>query len=345
MTKFRVLLVLYFLGAALHPYAQIGGTTVFSSLNIYGSARIAALGGNSISIKDSDINLVAANPALIDSSMNGHLALSYVNYFEGINFGYAAYARNLGSKKLTMAATFQYINYGQMTELDGLGNEIGQFNAGDYTLITGMAYRMDSLWTLGANWKNVYSSLAGFTSYATAIDLGAVYHKAAKNFTAAFVLRNAGIQLVSFNDSVREKLPVELQMAFTKRPRHAPFRFSVIVENLQRWNLQYDDPNARIVTDPVTGEVIEDNRWVFGDNLMRHIVFGTEFLLSENFHIRFGYNYRRRQELQMPDKPATAGMSFGVGMNVKRFNISYGRAIYHAAGPSHHLSISTRLHG
>lgn len=344
MTANRLLIIFLACFAPVSLFAQLGGNAAFTSLNIYGSARVAAMGGNVISIKDGDINLVVANPALIDSTIHGKLALSYVDYFDGINFGYASYARKLKNPKTAISTTFQYISYGQMAELDGLGNEIGQFNAGDYSLITGIGHQVDSLWSIGANWKNIYSTLGSYQSYATAFDFGATYQKASKNFSAGFVLKNVGIQVVTFNDSVREKLPVELQMGISKRPRHAPFRFSVTFENLQKWNLRYEDPNTRVVTDPVTGEVIEDNTWEFGDNLMRHVVIGTEFLLSDNFQLQVGYNYRRRQELKLADKPATAGLSFGVGLRLKRFAISYGRAVYHAAGPSNHLTFSVRLH-
>ena len=135
-----------------------------------------------------------------------------------------------------------------------------------------------------------------------------------------------------------------MQIGICKRPRHAPFRFHLIASNLQKWDLTYTNSNAAVVTDPVTGQVIETKaKFEFGDKLMRHMTIGTEVLLGENFTINIGYNYRRRQELKMPDRPATAGVSFGFGMKVKKFNLSYGRAIYNASGPSNHLTISTQL--
>jgi hypothetical protein len=88
---------------------------------------------------------------------------------------------------------------------------------------------------------------------------------------------------------------------------------------------------------------VQKAKFEFGDKLMRHMVVGTEILLGPNFNIRLGYNYLRRQELKLADKPATSGISFGLGMKIKRFNLSYGRAIYHVAGPSNHLTLSTDL--
>jgi hypothetical protein len=42
-------------------------------------------------------------------------------------------------------------------------------------------------------------------------------------------------------------------------------------------------------------------------------------------------------------KPATVGFSWGIGIKVNRFTISYSRATYHLAGGTNQISISTNL--
>jgi hypothetical protein len=76
---------------------------------------------------------------------------------------------------------------------------------------------------------------------------------------------------------------------------------------------------------------------------MRHVTLGTEFIITPNIFLRVGYNYRRRQELKIAEKPGTAGFSFGFECKVNRFQIGYGRAIYHLAGPSNHFTVTTNL--
>lgn len=337
-------LTLLFTLILLHTIAsaQLGGHTVFNAFNVPTSARVAAMGGNYFAVKDGDIHLAQINPSLLDSAVNEKLGLSYVDYFDGINMGYASYARNL-KPNLTAAATMQFSSYGKQTEYDPLGYEIGDFYAADYALILGAGYKYDSLWSLGANLKTIYSTLANYSSLAMAIDAAATYHNPKKKFTASLIMRNFGMQIKTYTANTREKLPLEFQIGFTKQPAHAPFRFSVIYENMQRWDLTYINPNAVVIADPITGEPIGDNKWVFGDRMMRHLVFGTEFLLTENMHIRVGYNYRRRQELKIAERPGTAGLSFGLGIKVSRFHISYGRAIYHHAGPSNTFSVTTNM--
>jgi len=162
----------------LHSFvqAQLGGQTVFNSFNIPSSARVAALGGSYFAVKDSDIHLAQFNPALLDSNMSEKLGFSYVDYFDGINMGYATYARNI-KPKLTTGATLQFNSYGRQVEYDPLGYEIGEFYAADYALILGVGYQYDSLWSLGANFKTIYSTLANYSSLAVALDAAATYYK------------------------------------------------------------------------------------------------------------------------------------------------------------------------
>ena len=37
------------------------------------------------------------------------------------------------------------------------------------------------------------------------------------------------------------------------------------------------------------------------------------------------------------------GFNFGIGVNIKKFKIDYGRSIYSLAGTTNHLSISTNF--
>ena len=76
---------------------------------------------------------------------------------------------------------------------------------------------------------------------------------------------------------------------------------------------------------------------------MRHMVIGGEFIITKNFFLRAGYNYQRRKELKIPEKRGATGFSFGFGFRIYKFHISYGRAVYHLAGPSNNFSVSMDL--
>jgi hypothetical protein len=81
----------------------------------------------------------------------------------------------------------------------------------------------------------------------------------------------------------------------------------------------------------------------FSDKMLRHMVFGIEFLPTENFVFGLGYNYRRRQEMKVDTRLSTVGLSWGIGVKVSHFNFHYGRANYHLAGAPNHFSVSTNL--
>ena len=189
----------------------------------------------------------------------------------------------------------------------------------------------------------IYNNIGAFNSLALAVDASAVYHNPRRKFTAALAVSNLGRQINGFTSEINDTLPLNIQVSIAKRLKHAPLRFVLTAENLQRWDLTYSDPNFQETVDPITGEVSGGRDFEFGDKLMRHLIVGAEVLLSENFQVRVGYNYRRRQELKVGTKPGTAGLSFGVGLRIKRFHITYGRATYHLAGASNQFSISTSL--
>ena len=89
MRFFLTLTALLVCGSSM---AQLGGTRTYQFLNMPASAKLAALGGDVVSVKDGDLNGVSQNPALLDSTMERQLAISYNNYFAGINMGYVAHA-------------------------------------------------------------------------------------------------------------------------------------------------------------------------------------------------------------------------------------------------------------
>src|ERR1700722_4462126 len=76
--------------------AQIGGSGTYEFLNLPNSARVAALGGVNIAVKDSDVNSAFQNPSLLDSTMANQFSVSYVSYFAGIYWGYVGYAMDAG---------------------------------------------------------------------------------------------------------------------------------------------------------------------------------------------------------------------------------------------------------
>ncbi len=341
----RLLFLLITIVLTFPAAAQVGGNNTYEFLNLPISARVSALGGNIIGIKDNDLNVSLINPSLLSDSMSNNVALSYINYFADINYGYVAYAKHVKDVG-NFSAGIHYLDYGKFIRADNTGVTDGTFGANEMSFNLAFAKSIiDTNLTVGATLKTIYSHLESYTSLGSAIDLGATYVRPSNGFAAALVVKNIGRQWKPYVEGNREELPFEIQIGLSKKPKHVPFRFSLVYENLEKWDLTYLDPaNPPLTEDPLTGEPIKQNRGkIWGDKFMRHMVIGGEFILTKNFFLRAGYNYQRRKELKIPEKRGATGFSFGFGFRIYKFHISYGRAVYHLAGPSNNFSVSMDL--
>ena len=74
---------------SIFAQAKTGGNNTYEFLNIASSARIAALGGAQIAVKDNDPFLAFDNPSLLNKEMDNKLALTYLNYISDIEIGRA----------------------------------------------------------------------------------------------------------------------------------------------------------------------------------------------------------------------------------------------------------------
>ncbi len=337
----RITLVLGAVFISFYSSAQIGGSSVYSFLNLSTSARIAALGGTFISVSDNDPNPAATNPSLLNPSMDGMISFSGVKYYADVNGGDASFTKSY-EKIGTFQAAVHYINYGTFTATDIYGNINGSFTAADYAMQIGWGYQANKYFSVGSDIKFIYSHLEEYTSDGLAGDLAVSYASdSAKGISAALVARNLGSQLKKYNENdEREPLEPEVMLGLSKKFSHAPFRVIVTYRHLEKWDYTYLNPVTAETVDPLTGEktVQEITFW---DKFSRHFIIGTELVFSKNFSLRYAYNFQRRAEMRLEDRGGVSGMSFGFGLKVNRFYLSFGMAQYHLAGMSNHLTVST----
>ena len=311
--------------------SQTGGTNVYEFLNLTHSGLVTSLGGTNVSLNNDDLNMVYHNPSLLNNSMDKDIALNYVNYFAGINYGLAMYSRSVPGKG-NFAAGLTYLNYGSFTEADETGNITGSFRAAEYALSLIYSRQIDTVFSVGIALKPVLSQLEKYTSAGFAFDIGASWHNRNKLFSAGLVIKNVGYEITTYAGEAHERLPFELQAGLSQSLPHAPFRFSLTLRHLEKFDLtyQYDEVASTSGKNEPSG---------FMENVMRHAIFGVELIPHKNFYISAGYNYQRRRELQVDSKVSTAGLSWGFGINTSIMNIEFGRATYHLAGSSTNISI------
>ncbi|NJK84207.1 MAG: type IX secretion system protein PorQ [Saprospiraceae bacterium] len=327
----------------MQAWAQIGGNNVYEFLNFPSSARLAALGDHLISVKDADVSLAFANPALLNPQMHQQLSINHSFLLDGIQHGYAGYGHHLNRLDLSFHAGFQYVSYGDFMAADEFGNILGTFRAGENAFVLGAGKQLDERISVGANVKLITSQLESYHSFGISSDLGIFYEDTLRNLGLSLLFRNMGTQLSTYAET-KESLPYEVQLGLSKRLKYLPFQFSIHYRYLNRWNILYNDPNNR------------ENTFLSGfdntpqsngqlTNFFRHFVFNGEFFLgkSENLQLRMGYNVLRGQELKVTNLRSLAGFSFGVGLKVKRFRIDYGQGVFHLAGSMNYFSFSSNL--
>jgi len=341
----KYLLLLFGIITGPQASAKNGGNHIWAFLNTPVSARITALGGQQISLFDDDVNMVYFNPSLLNGSMTNHLSLSYTDYLADIRYDYVTYARTF-NKIGNFALGIQHIDYGKFTEADVYGNILGTFNhVYDYSINASYSRPvLDSILHVGGTLKAIGSHYEYWNAFGFALDAGVTYHSYKKLFTAALVIKNVGTHIEPYYlDSEREKLPFEIQLGISQKLKHAPFRFSILLRNLETPDLQYESENEEESIN-LSGEPVKENKLnSFGDNVLRHTIFGLEFLPGKNFSIRLGYNYRRREELKIEDKMGMVGLSMGFGIKIYKFHINYAWARYHLAAVSNHFTVSINL--
>ena len=319
--------------------AQVGGSRVFSFLNTSTNARQSALGGKVLTLVD-DVDQPVWNPAMINLDLDRKLSINYTSYLADISVGSISYAHRFSRYSQTFHSNISYINYGTLIQADVEGNETGTFGASDIALSLGYAYKIPNTSIfIGANFKLIHSSIANFSSFGVAGDIGATYYNDQKPYIFSVVLRNIGTQITSFNGE-KEKLPFEIAVGASYLLENVPLRWYATVDNLQQWNISVANPSNQ--TSDLDGNVTEEDI-SFIDNLFRHFIIGAELFPKRAINLRVGYNFRRGKELQLQNVRTFGGISFGFGLRMNKVKLNYSYARFHTASNVSTFGISIDL--
>lgn len=339
----KTLLAFFGILICLNSWSQIGGQNSFAFMDLPYSARAAGLGGQYISAKDQDLNLGILNPSLLNSEMLKSINLNSSIHTGGINHGMLNYA--FGFKNEAVLSTYiKYVNWGKIEQTDETGASEGSFNPFEMVAGAGYGRQINPRISVGGNFNFIFSQLAGYSSYGASIDLAGTYHNPESSFLVTALAKNVGVQFNSYaGNGNRAPLPIDFQLATSYKLKHAPFRFSLLIHDLNKWDLSYNDPTAQPTIDPLSGDTIPVPRATVVEKFFRHLTFQLEAPLTKNFHLRAGYDFNRRKELGLEQRPGASGFSFGTGLYFRRFSIDYGFIIYSSAGFNNVFKITLNL--
>jgi hypothetical protein len=324
--------------------AQIGGENTYEFLNLPPSARIMALGGTNIAIMDHDLTVQLANPAALNPRMNRLVSFSTVAYPGKVNYGNVSYAH-----KFKIPGTFgfglQYIAYGKFTETDETANILGTFNAGEMNIYAGYGYQFGRIFSAGVNAKFIYSQLGPYSSVGMAADLAVMINDTAHNVTASIVAKNLGGQFKPYNKGVREPMPFDLQAGLSFGFKNVPFRFHFTFHNLYRWDIRYNNPAEAQQDNLFTDSSDAKPKKYIADKLFRHVIIGVEFNIKKVVRIDVAYNHLRQQELKLATRRGVPGLSVGLGVHVRQFDVAYGFQPMAQGATAHQFTISVNTAG
>lgn len=304
------------------------GSAAYEVLGLPVSPRVAALGGENISTVEDTPWAGWSNPALYSSVSDRSLGLDFMTLAGGGNWLGAQFVKAFGERH-TAAFTAQYMGYGSMDETDETGAVLGSFSPKDIVFGGAYSYLLTDRWAGGAALKAVSSNYAGYSAFAFAVDLGLNYYDEERDFSFSAALRNVGAELKSF-DGRTARVPFNLQAGFTKGMAHAPVRFSVTLTDLTRWGSDdYFHP--------------EGEKLSFGKKALNHLAVGVDILPVAAVSLSAGYNFRRAYELKAAGSGHGAGLTFGAGLHLARFEAAVSYAKYHVAASSVLMSVAYRF--
>lgn len=340
-----VLISILFICYELPIWGQLGGSSTYNFLKLPNSARVEALGGAVPALFDTDLSIGLQNPSTYNKGMHNQIQLSFNNYLAHIGYGFVGYSRTW-NKIGSFMGGIQYLNYGDFIRADESGNQLGTFTAQDVAIYVGYSRSFfDSLLFVGANFKNIISQYAEYNSYGMALDLGVTYLSKNKLFTAGLVLKNMGGQLDPYTPGNREPIPFEIQLGVSQGFKHVPLRLFLTVTNLQRPDLGYYDRDNRFILDPLTGDSV-DTKLNIGLNILRHFIIGFElFPFKKHLYLRLAYNFQRGGEMAIDAMNGAVGLSYGIGVRISHFTLSYSRAHYFMTQSPNHFTLNINLDG
>jgi len=308
----KIVLLLSCVGFIVPARAQYvgSGSSAFNFLSLPVSARMTALGGTNVSMRDGDISMAMANPALLGQRTHMVLNLNFAYLMQGTMFGSAIYGHNFKENNYFMVGV-HYLDYGKMKYADENGNLTGgSFGARDIAIHATYARQLGPHFTVGVTLKPVLSFYESYNSFALGADIGGHFQMADSTLQVGLSLNNIGWQLKNFysleGGRGNEILPLNLQLGINYKFKHAPIRLGLTLHDLQWWSMQQ----------PIAMGV--------GDLIFSHTIFSLEVVpRSERFYIALSYNHRRRVEMNLADQRSLAGFSLGAGVRISKLHVDF----------------------
>jgi hypothetical protein len=282
------------------------GTTGGQFLKIGPSARALGMSGSFGAVCD-DIFAIHYNPAgLVQLNTQG-LAMTYLRYFEDVNYGFVGYAKPSETDAIGFGLTYLIVDKIEArsgdTELPS-----GFFNAEDVAVTIAYA-KKEPFKTLpkinfGGSLRLITSEIENYRGYTVSADLGAYYVPVDK-LSLALVVQNISYG-IKYNEET-DMLPLNLKFASAYKMK----------ENL----LLASDIDTYLIDTKFYASV------------------GIEFLPIKQLLLRVGYRYG----YDTASLGSIVGLGVGIGFKIWNFGLDYAFVPFGDLGNTHRISFGMRF--
>lgn len=336
--------------------AQSGGQSLFGMLQGQADPVGLAMGGRAPVWGPVGLGGAVVNPALLENAMGHRWFGGWARRPAGLNQG----AFVLGIKPPTAPTStgmwygawgLQATTAGTMTQTDAFGNAHGTFQAGEAALQGVLAHRFHP----NLNWglqTSIFSSFLGpYTAWGVGCNIGLRYIDTTHQWGLSLLLEDVQLVLRDYvTRSARPELPpARLSLLMTNRLKYLPLRWSLGLNNLQNWSLNYNDPNDpyQATNLDLSGSETTTQKapWLDAANeLYLHLVLNAELQIGQALRIRGGYQALQRTEWAFPERSGSSGFTWGLGLGNQRYRLDIGTGALTLAGRRTALSLSWNLH-
>jgi len=286
------------------------GTRSFNFLKIEISARPVAMGGAYTGISDDEAS-VFYNPAGFAGFENKRFGFGYLNNVFEMQTGYISYFHPLSYRGDKVIAVYMdYLNYGDFTRTNSLGEVLGTFSGSDILFGAGYAQKINEQFRVGGMVKLIYEKIDDYSAHGFAFDVGAKYSLLDERTSFGFAAQNIGAQLSGFTEGGdKDPLPMRFRLGVSHHPIGLPFLLA--------------------------GDIVlpTDNDLYFA--------LGGELIEIRPLFVRLGWNSFGSSNFETGSSHDwLSGFSAGFGVELSNFQISYAVSPQADLGTSHRVTIN-----
>ncbi len=314
------------LNLALISSGWSAGRSGFPVLNTIMDARSLALAGANLTDLEQP-NSISVNPASAAGGSNlgsASFAKHALDMWSGrLNASYQL------SNDLVIGCNLSTFDYGDFDySLRESGATGKTFQASEHVLSGNISGWLSKSIAWGASLKLSLGSLEESLAGGISADIGLIWDAYPGRTRFAAVIRNAGSQINGYAEE-RDPMPTELLLSASNKLEHLPLTL-----HFSTGFVRYGDGDYNL-------------NWMPGKTGLNFSAGGEFEIFTEGavkpFHVRLGYCSQGAGQRIENRLDTLAGFSFGLGFEIKRFNLDYSYVPMGALGDVHRIGISRRI--